>query len=141
MKEVKKALYPNKTPSPPALKKEKATLLLYSSKDIPAMRTLIPCFLLLPMLAPLTWALILSLVVTLVSMVTHLMHLLLSSRDLAWLMTSIASIFGDPNPGMASISCTSLHHTTMPHFFDSSLYTGPGAQWNAPHDYFSSDDH
>jgi hypothetical protein len=38
-----------------------------------------------------------------------------------------ASIFGDPNPGMASSSHTYLHHTTMPHFFDSPLYTGPGA--------------
>jgi hypothetical protein len=37
------------------------------------------------------------------------------------------SIFGDPNPGMASISHTSLHHSTMPPLFDSSMYTGLGS--------------
>jgi hypothetical protein len=46
------------------------------------------------------------------------------------------SIFGDPNPGMASSSLESLHHTIAPPFFDSSMYTGPRAQWTAPHDYF-----
>jgi hypothetical protein len=51
-----------------------------------------------------------------------------------------ASIFGDPNPGMASSSHTSLHHSTMPPFFDSSMYTGPGSHWAAPHDYALSDD-
>jgi hypothetical protein len=51
-----------------------------------------------------------------------------------------ASIFGDPNPSMASSSHTSLHHSTMPPFFDSSMYTGPGLQWAAPHDYALSDD-
>jgi hypothetical protein len=49
------------------------------------------------------------------------------------------SIFGDPNSDMASSSHT-LHHTTMPQFFDPSLYTRPGAHWAAPHDYFPSDD-
>jgi hypothetical protein len=39
----------------------------------------------------------------------------------------VVDIFGDPNPGMASSSHTSLTHTTMPSFFDSSLYTGPGS--------------
>jgi hypothetical protein len=34
-----------------------------------------------------------------------------------------ASIFGDPNPGMASSSHLSLHHCTMPPFFDSSIVT------------------
>jgi hypothetical protein len=38
-----------------------------------------------------------------------------------------ASIFGDPNPGMASSSHAYLLHTTMPSFFDSSMYTGPGS--------------
>jgi hypothetical protein len=38
-----------------------------------------------------------------------------------------ASIFGDPHPGMASSSHTSLHLSTMPPFFDSSMYTGPGS--------------
>jgi hypothetical protein len=51
-----------------------------------------------------------------------------------------ASIFGDPNPGMASSSHSYLHHSTMPPFFDSSMYTGPGSYWAAPHDYASSDD-
>jgi hypothetical protein len=51
------------------------------------------------------------------------------------------NIFGDPNPDMASSSHTSLHQTTMPHFFDSSLYTRPGAHWTAPHDYTPHNDH
>jgi hypothetical protein len=51
-----------------------------------------------------------------------------------------ASIFGAPHPGMASSSHAFPHQTTMPPFFDSSLYTGPGAHWTAPHDYFPSDD-
>jgi hypothetical protein len=51
-----------------------------------------------------------------------------------------ASIFGDPNPSMASSSHTSLHHTSMPPFFDSSMYTGLGSHWAAPHDYAPLDD-
>jgi hypothetical protein len=47
----------------------------------------------------------------------------------------IASIFDDPNLGMASSSHSSLHHSTIPPFFDSSMYTGPGSHWAAPHDY------
>jgi hypothetical protein len=34
------------------------------------------------------------------------------------------SIFGDPNLGMASCFHMSLHHSTLPPFFDSSMYTG-----------------
>jgi hypothetical protein len=52
-----------------------------------------------------------------------------------------ASIFGDPNPGMASSSHSSLHYSTMPPFFNSSLYIGPGSHWATPHDYALSDDH
>jgi hypothetical protein len=33
------------------------------------------------------------------------------------------SIFGDPNPSMTSSSHASLQNTTMPSFFDSSIYT------------------
>jgi hypothetical protein len=51
-----------------------------------------------------------------------------------------ASIFGDPNPGMTSSPHTSLHHSSMPPFFDSSMYTGPGSHWATPHDYAPSDD-
>jgi hypothetical protein len=51
-----------------------------------------------------------------------------------------ASIFGVPNPGMASSFHTSLNHSTMPPFFDSSMYTGPGSCWAAPYDYAPSDD-
>jgi hypothetical protein len=51
-----------------------------------------------------------------------------------------ASIFGNPNPSMASSSHTSLHHSTIPPFFDSSMFTGPGSHWAAPHDYAPSDD-
>jgi hypothetical protein len=50
------------------------------------------------------------------------------------------SIFGDPNPGMASSSHTSLHHSTMPPFCGSSMYTRAGSHWVAPHDYAPSDD-
>jgi hypothetical protein len=71
-----------------APRKERATLLLHLSKDMPTMKTLIPRIHLLPTLALLTWGLTLSLVVTLVSKVPHLMHLLLqSSQDLPWQMS------------------------------------------------------
>jgi hypothetical protein len=76
-----------------APRKERATLLLHLSKNIPTIRTLIPRIHLLFMLAPLTWGLTLSLVVTLVIKVPHLMHLLLhllqSSQDLVWQMSSL----------------------------------------------------
>jgi hypothetical protein len=52
----------------------------------------------------------------------------------------VASIFDDPNPGMASSSLESLHHTITPPFFNSSIYTGPGAHWTALNDYFPMDD-
>jgi hypothetical protein len=51
----------------------------------------------------------------------------------------IEDIFSDPLLGMASSSHTSLTHTTMSPFFDSSLYTGPGSHWAAPHDYAPHD--
>jgi hypothetical protein len=76
-----------------APRKERATILLHLSKDMSTMRTLTPRIHLLPALAPLTWGLTLSLVVTLVSNAPHLMHLLLyllqSSQDLAWQMSSL----------------------------------------------------
>jgi hypothetical protein len=88
MNEVKKALYPNKSPptsgseeresNPPTLFEQR--YVNYENFD--------PLIHLLPTLAPLTWGLTLSLVVTLISKVPHLMHLLLhllqSSQDLAW---------------------------------------------------------
>jgi hypothetical protein len=127
-----------------APRKERATLLLHLSKDMPTMRTLIPRIHLLPMLAPLTWGLTLSLVVTLVSKVPHLMHFLLhllQEQPRPSMADEFATnIFGDPNPGMASSSHTSLHHSTMPPFFDSSMYTGLGSHWAAQHDYAPSDD-
>jgi hypothetical protein len=76
-----------------ALRNERATLLLHLSKDMSTMTTLIPHIRLHPTLAPLIWGLTLSLVVTLVSKVPHLMHILLhlfqSSQDLAWQMSSL----------------------------------------------------
>jgi hypothetical protein len=47
-------------------------------------------------------------------------------------------IFGGPLPNMASSS-----HTTRPSFFDSFLYTGIGSHWLAPQDYVphDQDDH
>jgi hypothetical protein len=90
MNEVKKALYLNKTLPLWALRNERAIILLHLSKDMPTMRTLIPRIHLLPTLAPLTWGLTLSLVVTLVGKVPHLMHhLLQSSQDLAWQTSSL----------------------------------------------------
>jgi hypothetical protein len=80
---IQTRLFPFQAP-----RKERATLLLHLSKDMPTMRTLIPRIHLLPTLAPLTWGLTLSLVVTLVSKVPHLMHLLQGSQDLAWQMSS-----------------------------------------------------
>jgi hypothetical protein len=54
------------------------------------MRTLIPRIHLLPMLAPLTWGLALSLVVILDSKVPPLKHhLLQSNQDLTWQMSSL----------------------------------------------------
>jgi hypothetical protein len=50
------------------------------------------------------------------------------------------SIFGDPNSDMASSSHSSLHHSTMPPFFDSSMYTRLGSYWATPHDYTPSHD-
>jgi hypothetical protein len=44
-------------------------------------------------------------------------------------------ILGDPTPGMASSAHTSFTHTTIPTYFDSSLYIGPGSHWAQPHDY------
>jgi hypothetical protein len=51
-----------------------------------------------------------------------------------------ASIFGDPNPGMSSSSHAFLPNTTMPPFFNSSIYIGPRAHWKAHHNYFPSED-
>jgi hypothetical protein len=89
-KEVKKALYPNRTPSPRALKKGRATLLYHLSNAMQAMKTLILLSLLLLMLAPLTWSVALCLVMILDSKVHPLQHhhllLFQSSQDLAWQM-------------------------------------------------------
>jgi hypothetical protein len=52
----------------------------------------------------------------------------------------IAGLFGALHLGMASSSHPSLHYTTMPLFFDSSMYTGPGSHWTTPHDYASLND-
>jgi hypothetical protein len=75
VKEVKKALYPNKTP-PGSEERESNTPPFRLSKDMQVMKTLILIILLPPMQAPLIWRLTLSLVETLDSMVTPLMHLL-----------------------------------------------------------------
>jgi hypothetical protein len=64
------------------------------SKDIPTMRTLIPHIHLLPTLAPLSWGLTLSLVVTLVSNAPPPEQPRPSMAD-----EFAASIFGDTNPG------------------------------------------
>jgi hypothetical protein len=55
----------------------------------------------------------------------------------------VADIFGDPIPGMDSSSHTSFTHTTIPTYCHSSLYTVPRSHWAWPHDYAShdADDH
>jgi hypothetical protein len=73
MKEVKKALYPNKTPPPGSKERESNHLHLLSSA-IQAMKALINLSRLLPMLAHLTWGFTLSLVVILDSKVPLLQH-------------------------------------------------------------------
>jgi hypothetical protein len=50
-----------------------------------------------------------------------------------------AEIIGDPIPGMATSSHTSFTNTTTPTIFGSSLYIGTRSQWVAPHDYASHD--
>jgi hypothetical protein len=87
MKEVKKILYPNKSLSPPGSEERESNP--HTPFEQRYLRTLISHIYLLPMLAPLTWGLTLSLVATLVSKVTPLMHLLLSSCDLVWLINSL----------------------------------------------------
>jgi hypothetical protein len=51
-----------------------------------------------------------------------------------------ADLFGAPHPSMVSSSHPFLHHTTMPPFFDSYMYTGSRSHWAAPHDYDPLDD-
>jgi hypothetical protein len=64
MKEVKKALYPNKTP-PPGSKERESNPLLLLRTAMQAMKALIHLSRLLPMLAHLTWSFTLSLIVIL----------------------------------------------------------------------------
>jgi hypothetical protein len=89
MKEVKKALYPNKTPPLGSEERESNPLHLLSSA-MQAMKALIHLNRLFPMLAHLTWGFTLSLVVILDSKVALLQHhlLLQSSRGVVWRMRS-----------------------------------------------------
>jgi hypothetical protein len=75
MKEVKKTLYLNKTPSPSSKERE-GNPALHLRKDMRAMKTLIHLTHLLPMQVSLKWGLTPSLVETLDSKVTPLMHVL-----------------------------------------------------------------
>jgi hypothetical protein len=94
MKEVKKALYPNKTPSPLGSGERESNPLHLLSSAMQAMKALIHLSHLLPMLADLTWGFTPSLVVPLDSKVhpLHHHHLLLllleSSQGLVWQMRS-----------------------------------------------------
>jgi hypothetical protein len=87
--EVKKALYPNKTPPLGSEERESNPLHLLSSA-MQAMKALIHLNRLFPMLAHLTWGFTLSLVVILDSKVALLQHhlLLQSSRGVVWRMRS-----------------------------------------------------
>jgi hypothetical protein len=144
MKEVKKALYPNKTPSPPGSEEREsnpptpfeqrsasyenfdpsqpfapyasASHMEFDSQPGGAFGQQAPSFAAPPPLSP-------------------------KEPPRSSMVDEFpASSFGDPNPGMASSPHASLHHTTMPPFFDSFIYTGPGAHWTTPHDYFPSED-
>jgi hypothetical protein len=112
MKEVKKALYPNKTPSPPSSEERERNLStpfeqIYANyENFDPSQHFAPyasqAFDALPPPPP--------------------------EQSRPSVAKQIAAdIFGDPIPGMASSSHTSLHHTTMLPFFDSSIYIGPGS--------------
>jgi hypothetical protein len=88
MKEVKKTLYPHKTPPPSSKERENNPLHLLSGA-MQAMKALIHLSCLLPMLAHLTWGFTLSLVLILdrkVPLLQHHLLLLQSSRGLVWQM-------------------------------------------------------
>jgi hypothetical protein len=110
MKEVKKALYPNKTPSPLGSKERESNPLHLLSNTMQDMKALIHLSCLLPMLAHLTWGFTLSLVVILDSKVPLLQHhllLLQSSRGLVWRMRSQPPFLLIPTPEHIG-----LHRTT-----------------------------
>jgi hypothetical protein len=111
MKEVKKALYPNKTPSPLGSEERESNPPTYDNFD--------PSQPFAPYASQALDAPPPPPEQSRPSMADQLAE----------------DIFGAPLPCMASSSHTSLTHTSMPLFFDSSLYTEPGSHWAAPHDY------
>jgi hypothetical protein len=125
MKEVKKALYPNKTPSPPGSEERESNpptpfeQRYASFENFPPSQPFAPyasqAFDAPPPPPP-------------------------EQARPSMANEIAANIFGAPNPGIASSFHASLHQTTMPLFFASSLNTGPGVHWTAPHDYAPSYD-
>jgi hypothetical protein len=130
MNEVKKAIYPNKTPSPPGSDdRERNPSPLRLSKDMQDMKTLIHLTHLFPMQVPLKWSL-----TQLGGDFGQQGHPFDAppppspEQPRPSMVDQIAAdIFDDPNPGMASSIHTSLTHTTMPSFFGSSLYIVSGS--------------
>jgi hypothetical protein len=140
MKEVKSTMYPNRTPSPSGSEESSSNPPTPFEQRYANYENFDPSHSFAPYASTSHMGLTLSLVATLVSKVTPLMHLLLSSQDLAWQMRSLLVSLVPPHPDMASSSHTSLHHTNMLPFFDSSICTGPGSHWAAPHDCALMDD-
>jgi hypothetical protein len=109
MKEVKKALYPSKLPSPPGSKEIESNPPTLFEQRYARYESLDPSQPLAPYPSQTFDAPPLE--QPRPSMVDQL----------------VANIFGDPVPGMASSSRTSFTRTTiMPTYFDSSLYTSQG---------------
>jgi hypothetical protein len=140
MEEVKQALYPNKTPSPPGSKERESNPPTPFEQRYASYESFDPSQLFPPY-----------------ARTSHMGFASQLGGDVGQQGPSsaapppeqprpsmtdefIASIFGDPNLGMASSSHASLPNTTMPPFFDSSIFTGPIVHWTEPHDYFPSED-
>jgi hypothetical protein len=123
MKKIKKALYPNKTPSPPGSEERESNPLHLLSSAIQAMKALIHLSRLLPMLAHLTWGFTLILVVILDSEVPllqhHLLLLLQSRRGLVWWMRSQSPFLVIQTPvwpvAPLHLFIILLHHHSLTH--------------------------
>jgi hypothetical protein len=88
IKEVKKALYPNKTPSPLGSEERESNPPTPFEQRYANYKNFDPSHPFAPYASTSHMRLTLSLEMTLVSKVPHLMHLLQSSQDLAWQMSS-----------------------------------------------------
>jgi hypothetical protein len=141
MKEVKKALYPNKTPSPPSSEERESNPPTPFEQRYASYENFDPS----QSFAPYASTSHMGFNSQLGGAFGQQAPSFAAPPPLVQPRPSMAdeiaaSIFGDPNPGMVSSSHASLQNTTMPPFSDSSIYTRPGAHQMAPHDYFPSED-